>query len=495
MMPSASQGLSAERMWSLVPSWTRACDQNLPGSGLLLTLIKALGVAMDATRDDVLRLLDDMFVETCAPALVPLIGDLVGVEIDLATPISRQRDQVNEGLSLRRRRGTTAMIERLGWQITGASVRVLEAPSPQRSLADPLLAARLIGQPRATSVHRAMEVTGRVPRGRVVIEIDMAWPVRRKTVELVPVGHDVYAVDAERPVGLRRPDGTPIFLGDDPHELVGPGKPIEVNPVDPDQNLIGALVPRFMRLEPAARVDVPHRTLAIDPERGRVAGPSGAPPGGCRPRRFVLRYWEPLRGEIVTGVPAPQGDGVFTFSDDGRAIRLTDEQGVGLRLAYDDARTNPRPGPGERLLVACHRPAPRRFAEPEAPFVLLPPGRPLDLGKPTAAQGLPLDVPGLDRFFAIQDAWDWPLFRTVVLTSRFGVESPPDGTVEVDVERGRFRIGPAHRGDALTVRYHRPYAIDRAVTSAESAIRDALPLGCSATFRIRDTAPGAGRGV
>ncbi|MEO7731847.1 MAG: hypothetical protein ABIY55_12800, partial [Kofleriaceae bacterium] len=89
MISKPSSRSYSQRLWDRVPVWTRVRDQQ--GEGLLQALLSALGVGLDAVQADVLRLLDDMFVETCDPKLIPLIGDLVGVQVDRQLPIARQR--------------------------------------------------------------------------------------------------------------------------------------------------------------------------------------------------------------------------------------------------------------------------------------------------------------------------------------------------------------------------------------------------------------------
>jgi hypothetical protein len=478
---------AAEQMWGLVPGWTRFKDQK---EGLLRGLVDALGVGLDAVHKDVLRLLDDMFVDTCDPRLIPLIGDLVGVSIDPVIPVARQRHQVKYALHQRRRKGTIEHLETLGWQITGSRVRVLEAPSAQRTVRDPALAARVSGALGGGVKATAADISGQIPVGMLRIEIDLARPVRRSSIELTRVGPDVHAAFGERAVGLRRADGTPIFRRDDPRALVGAGRPIEVDLIGADFARLGPLTPWFTSLAGDAPVYVPDRTLAIDPELGRVAGPTAPMPGIRAYRRYRLRFWEPLGGEAMACEPSPQGGGVFTFASDGRTDRLTDPQGVGLRLGFEGDLSIPTPSANERLLIVREQ----GYARPGRcvpPFVLLDPGRPFTCEEPAEEQGLLLDVPGLNRLFSIEDEWGWDRFRAVRLLGELGGEAPPDDTVEVDVDRGRFRVGPAHEGASLRVRYYRRYDVAAIKHRGEDALRRALPLGRLATFVFRDTAPGS----
>lgn len=500
MSDRPSERAAADRMWKQVPAWARFRDrdeQGTPERGVLRGLVEALGAGLDAVRDDALRLLDDLFVETCDPRLVPLIADLVGVSIDPVIPIARQRHQVKYALHLRRRKGTAEQLEALGWQITGFRTRVHEARSAQRSVFEPLLSARVNGAgPGEPSIGAtAARISGRIPPGKLRLVMDVAWPVRRAQLELERIGPDLYAVDA-REVGLRRADGSPILRHDDPAELVGPGRAIEVSLIGADFPVLGKLKPRFMSLPEGAPPYVPDHTLAIDPERGRVAGPTAPMPGIRAYRRYRLQFWRPTRGELVCGRPAPLGGGVFAFAADARLDRLTDAEGAGLLLAFEGERAAAAPAEDQRLLVV-REPGQRLPGRAHAPFVLLPPGQALTPGVPASQQegALLLDGWGLNRLFSIEDEWGWDRFRTTRLVSELGREAPPDDTVEVDLARGRFQVGPAHEGAALHVRYCRRYDVASLKRRGVEALRRAAPLGRALTFAFRDTAPGSSEEV
>lgn len=506
MSVSPSSRPYAERIWDLVPGWTRWRDEHSPGTGLLHGLVKALGVGLDAVKDDVGRLLDDMFVDTCDPRLIPLIGDLVGVSIDPNLPTPRQRHQVKYAIYLRRHQGTSEALQELVWQKTGFRVSVREPTTAPRSIRDPLLSARLSGSGNVLSFANTVEVTGRIPTGRVEVVVDVAWPIRRSQSELVPIGPDVHALSASRPIGLRRSDGTPILVSDDPALFVGKGRAIELDLIGADFDRLGTLTPRFMRMSGMAPVYVPPRTLAIDPELGRVAGPTAPTPGIQFYRKYRLRYWEalsleplprdaagsdaltnPIVGESVVGRPYSQPDGVFAFAPDGAAEGLTDAYGIKVKLVFEGGRNTGRPNFDERLLLVLDQSANETRHQP---CVLFEAGVALRTDRPPRNQGLLLDKAGLNRLFSIEDEWGWDRFSTVRLVTAFGRNALPDNTVEVDVQRGLFRINPARTDLQLTVRHFRRFDVAAAKRLAEEVLRAELPLGCAATFVFRDTAPG-----
>jgi hypothetical protein len=491
MTDRPSKRAAADRMWDLVPGWTRARHDPPEGSkapDLLRGLIQALGVGIEAVHADVERLLDDMFVDTCEPRLVSLIGDLVGVQIDPDIPVARQRHQVKYAVHLRRRKGSVEQLEMLGWQLTGFRTTVKEPPSTQRTIFDPQPSAVVNRAPRAVIGARAANVSGTLPPGKLEIAMDVAWPVRRAQVELQQVGPDVHAIDPQRDIGLRRADGTPIFRRDDSADLVGRGLAIEVMLIGADFPVLGALRPRFMSLPDGVPPYVPDHTLAIDPERGRVRGPTAPMPGIRAYRRYRLGFWQPMRGELVEAEPAVLDGGIHAFASDGRVDGLTDPEGVRLLLGFEGHRPVPV-GLDERLLVV-REPGHRRHGVAHSPFVLLPPGTPLAPGVPAAKQGLLLDGPGLNRLFSIEDEWGWDRFRTVRLVGDLDREPPADDTVEVEVARGRFRVGPAHARTKLRVRYHRRYDVAAIKRRGAEALRRAVPLGRTARLVFRDTAPG-----
>ncbi len=479
---------AGDRLLELIPRWTRTKDRL--AHGVLEGLARALGVGIDGVRADVLRLLDDMFVDSCAPELVPLIGDLVGEKLDPRIPVDRQRYQVKQALHWRRRKGTPAQLVALAWIVSGFRARVVE-PVAGDARGESGKLARILGASPATLGTTVRRIVGEIPADTIRLLLDVVWPVRRRELLLEhvgPSGADVHAVHPGADVGLRHSDGTPIFLSDDPEMLVGPGLDIEVVGIGGDLTQLGRLKPRFYDLGGASPPNIPHYTLAVDPERGRVAGPTAIVGAIQRMRRYRLIFWEPVRAESVVGRPYHLGDGIYTFSGDGADRWLTDEQANPLDVFGQDLCSGPLRVPADRRIIltplrdGCH------VVGGDAPYVALEPGaQPADM-KAALDAGLPLDVPGLRRFFAIEDAWGWDVFAAVRLVHRFSREAPPDDTVELDLRHGRFRVGPAHAGAALRVRYFRPYDVEEVRSRVRETLLNAVPVGRRATVTFRDTA-------
>lgn len=479
---------SGDRLWELIPRWTRTKDRL--ASGVLEGLVRALGVGVEGVRADVLRLQDDMFVDTCAPELVPLIGDLVGETLDPRVPVDRQRYQVKQALHWRRRKGTPAQLIALAWIVSGFRARVIE-PVAGDARGESATLARILGAPPATLGTPVRRIVGEVPADTIQLLLDVVWPVRRRELLLEhvgPSGADIHAIHPKADVGLRRGDGTPISRSDDAATFVGSGLDVEVVGIGGDLAQLGRLKPRFYDLGGASPPNIPHYTLAVDPERGRVAGPTAIVGAVQLLRRYRLSFWEPLRAEPIVGRPYHLGDGIYTFSSDGADRWLTDEQAYPLDLFGLDLCSGPLHVPKDRRLILTPLRGGCNVVAGDAPYVVLEPGaQPVNVDA-ALAEGLPLDVPGLRRFFAIEDEWGWDAFAAVRLVHRFSREPPPDDTVEVDLRHGRFRVGPAHDGAALRVRYFRPYDVEEVRARVRETLLDAIPVGRRATVTFRDTA-------
>lgn len=112
--------IDAEALLSRLPAFYRERDEDLGGPlRALLTVMAAQG---DVLLQDLQRLYDDAFIETCSDALVPYIGDLLGVRPLHAIPgtaAAGQRALVANTLRLRRRKGTLPVLEEVALAATG----------------------------------------------------------------------------------------------------------------------------------------------------------------------------------------------------------------------------------------------------------------------------------------------------------------------------------------------------------------------------------------
>jgi len=95
-----------------------------PLHSLLLLIQEQLAVL----AEDLDRLYDDQFIETCAPWVIPYIGDLIGYQSvkGIAPAIDNRRADVAETISLRRRKGTVLVMEQLARDVTAWGAHAVE---------------------------------------------------------------------------------------------------------------------------------------------------------------------------------------------------------------------------------------------------------------------------------------------------------------------------------------------------------------------------------
>jgi hypothetical protein len=122
-----------QKLLALLPALYRLRDaqaaqsQNLP-SGPLQSLLMVLAEQIAVVEQDLDQLYDDQFIETCAPWVIPYIGDLVGYQPVRGVPAgaASPRAEVANTIALRRRKGTTLALEQLARDVTGWGAHAVE---------------------------------------------------------------------------------------------------------------------------------------------------------------------------------------------------------------------------------------------------------------------------------------------------------------------------------------------------------------------------------
>jgi hypothetical protein len=96
--------------------------------GPLTALLGVIQTEVDRLRDDMAGLYSNWFIETCDEWVVPYIGQLLGVQGISPTGNAgfSQRGFVANTIGYRRSKGTAAVLERLGQDITGWSAHAVE---------------------------------------------------------------------------------------------------------------------------------------------------------------------------------------------------------------------------------------------------------------------------------------------------------------------------------------------------------------------------------
>jgi hypothetical protein len=116
----------AERIYEFFPAIYRVRDaeRGEPLKALLSVIADQVGVL----EEDLAQLYDDQFIETCAPWVVPYIGDLIGYRLlhNVAPKIGSHRAEVAHTIGFQRRKGTAAMLEQLARDVTGWNARAVE---------------------------------------------------------------------------------------------------------------------------------------------------------------------------------------------------------------------------------------------------------------------------------------------------------------------------------------------------------------------------------
>jgi hypothetical protein len=130
---------NSDRLYQLLPMIYRQRDEE--GSQRLRALLRVIGEQVDVVEEDIARLYDNWFIETCDDWVVPYIGDLLGFQLvheagqpgDVRTAEGRALDkilvsrrEVANLIGARRRRGTLALLEDLARDVARWPARTVE---------------------------------------------------------------------------------------------------------------------------------------------------------------------------------------------------------------------------------------------------------------------------------------------------------------------------------------------------------------------------------
>src|SRR5258705_7159638 len=116
----------ADKLYNLLPSVHRVRDteEGEPLRELLALITRQVGIL----EEDLEQLYDNQFIETCAPWVLPYIGDLIGykplhpIGADQLTP----RAEVANTIGYRRRKGTASVLEQLARDVSAWNARAVE---------------------------------------------------------------------------------------------------------------------------------------------------------------------------------------------------------------------------------------------------------------------------------------------------------------------------------------------------------------------------------
>ncbi|MGD0125877.1 MAG: hypothetical protein ABSF46_10980 [Terriglobia bacterium] len=121
------------RLFDLLPALYRLKDAQVAASqqlaqGPLQSLLALIEEQLSVVENDLEQLYDDQFIETCAPWVIPYIGDLIGYQPvnGVAPAVASPRAEVAHTISFRRRKGTVLVLEQLARDVTGWGAHAVE---------------------------------------------------------------------------------------------------------------------------------------------------------------------------------------------------------------------------------------------------------------------------------------------------------------------------------------------------------------------------------
>ena len=118
--------LNADQLFALLPTVYRTRDAALgdPMQAFYAVLAQQLGIV----EDNIEQLYDDQFIETCAPWVIPYIGDLIGYNsiYEIAGASFDSRAEVANTIGYRRRKGTLLALEQLSADVSGRAAFAVE---------------------------------------------------------------------------------------------------------------------------------------------------------------------------------------------------------------------------------------------------------------------------------------------------------------------------------------------------------------------------------
>lgn len=365
---------SAPRLYDRLPAIMRLRDGE--SDGALRELIDILGLQSAILEEDIRRLYDDQFIETCAPWLTAYIGDLIGFRPihGVTAGIANPRTLVAGEIARRKRKGTVVALEALARDVTGwpahaveyfqrliwtqnmNHVRAHSSGTPALGRPDPLrpLDRAFDTSARTLAVGRIQPGEGRHNVRNIGIQL---WRLTALPVRDAPAfpldGHRWFfsPLGADQPLfsaGRTEPDIThlsgPLDMPDRIGIMALRDHRAAFYPRDIRVIADGVAVPEnqirasFLADEGAGWAHDPPSGVDIDPGRGRIAFPSAAPAPGSVVVSF--HYGTPfligggsyeraasMDAGLQPVVPAQQGDALQPLIDGvagGGTVEITD---------------------------------------------------------------------------------------------------------------------------------------------------------------------------
>ncbi|WP_170332444.1 hypothetical protein [Ruegeria arenilitoris] len=118
--------ITPEALYALLPAHTRVRDAEMGGP--LQAFVALLAREGAVLEENIEQLLDNAFIETCAPWAVPYIGGTIGYRAlhNVGGAAAGTRAEAANTIPYRRRKGTPAVLEQLAADVTGWPAKVVE---------------------------------------------------------------------------------------------------------------------------------------------------------------------------------------------------------------------------------------------------------------------------------------------------------------------------------------------------------------------------------
>jgi hypothetical protein len=134
--------VAGKKLFDLLPALYRLKDARIAQSqglsqGPLEAILGVIAEQLEVVEGDLNQLYNDQFIETCAPWVIPYIGDLIGYQpangvntvngvTGLNPQVTSSRAEVAHTISYRRRKGTILVIEQIARDVTGWGAHAVE---------------------------------------------------------------------------------------------------------------------------------------------------------------------------------------------------------------------------------------------------------------------------------------------------------------------------------------------------------------------------------
>jgi hypothetical protein len=116
---------AADQLYALLPAVYRTRDT--ASGGQLRALFEVLAAQSEIVEANLKQLYDDHFIETCAPWVIPYLGDLIGYNSQYEiTAVTDSRAEVANTIGSRQRKGTKIALQQVAIDVSGRAVVVVE---------------------------------------------------------------------------------------------------------------------------------------------------------------------------------------------------------------------------------------------------------------------------------------------------------------------------------------------------------------------------------